>query len=135
MKLARLYPHDPKRGHVLQNYLATDIPHPSGKGTTNLKFVGKRGWYEVTDEQAAALAEAPQYHSGVHTGEGEAFMIADDAAEAKKMDAALEKSKGREEEKVGTADAPVQARPGTKTKAEGKPKTRRSTRAVRDKDD
>ena len=123
MKLARLYPYDPKRGHVLQNYLAPDL---------GMKFVSKRGWYEVTDEQAAVLAKVPQYHSGVRTGEGEAFMIADDKSEAKKLDAALEKTKGREEEKIGTADAPVQARPGTKDAGKPKPRRSRSSTAVKE---
>ncbi len=117
MKLVRLYPYDKKRGHVLRTYLDPEL---------GLKFVGKRGWYEVSEEVAEAIEDVRQKHSGVGAQRsGPAFMIADNNKAAKKMDKELAEEKGEDEDVVGTADAPVRARPGSKADG-GKPRKRRS---------
>lgn len=123
-KLVRLYPHNPARGWLVQTYMH----HEFGK------FVGKRGWYEVRDEVAKELAKVRQKDGKRRSGP--AFMIADDKDHARELELELLVDPMKEEETVGTADAPVKARRPGKVKKQKKPKTRtRRTRAAEDDDE
>ncbi len=130
-KLIRLYPRNPQLGFVLRSYTILDPP---------LRFLVHRGWYQVDDEVADLLVDVPQQER-FSTGP-KAFMIAEDQAAAKKMDAKVASMvlKAKKLETVGTADAPVPTtRPGAKKKRateavsdeeEGKPKTRKKKAAA-----
>lgn len=114
-KLVRLYPYNPRRGWLKQTYLDPALGERKG----GMKFVGKRGWYEVSDEVAEELEDVLQREYDLRSGK--AFLIAKDAREAKKLDADLVDPED-EEASIGTADAPVRSsRPGRR---KGKPKTR-----------
>ena len=117
-KLVRLYPRDPKRGWFIQTYLDPQM---------GIKFLGTRGWYEVTDEIANQLKDVRQKTYDPRSGK--AFMIASSKEEAREMDLKLIEPE-EEEAKVGTADDPVKvkSRPG-KVAKEVAPKPRRRTRA------
>lgn len=128
-KLVRLYPHNPRRGHVLRTYLDPQLGGRRG----GMKFLGSRGWYEVSDEVAEELEEVRQKRYDKRSPK--AFMIADDADHAKELEAELVDDED-EDAQVGTADAPVKAaRPGkrktaTKKKGSAKPRTRRKSKAA-----
>jgi hypothetical protein len=49
LKLVRLKPHDPKKGHIIQRYTAFST-----------QFEERKGWYRVSDEIAAYLATIHQ---------------------------------------------------------------------------
>lgn len=112
-KLVRLYPRNTKRGWYIQTYLDPAL---------GVKFLGTRGWYEVDDEVAEKLKGVRQKHYDPRSGL--AFMIANDKAEAREMDASLV-DPDEEEAKVGTADDPVKvkSRPGM---IDPKPRTRKT---------
>ena len=114
-KLVRLYPHNPRRGWFVQTYLDPGLGERKG----GMKFVGKRGWYQVTDDVAAELEDVLQKQGDPRSGP--AFLIAKDAKHAKVLDAELVDPED-EDVSIGTADSPVQSsRPG---KRKGKPRTR-----------
>ena len=114
-KLVRLYPHNPRRGWFIQTYLDPGLGDRKG----GMKFVGKRGWYEVSDEVAEELEDVRQVDTDPRSGP--AFMIARDAKHAKVLEEDLVDPED-EDASVGTADVPVRhGRPG---KRKGKPKTR-----------
>lgn len=121
-KLVRLYPHNPRRGWFMKTYLDPQLGGRKG----GMKFLGKRGWYEVEDDVAKALEDVLQKDQDPRSGP--AFLIAKDAKQAKVLDAELVDPE-EEEASVGTADAPVRhGRPG---KRKGMPKTRtRKTKTV-----
>lgn len=120
-KLVRLYPYNKRRGWLIRTYLDPAL------GVRGMKFVGKRGWYEVSDEVAEELADARQKDNDPRSGP--AFLIARDAKHANKLEEELQDPED-EEVSVGTVEAPVRhGRPG-KRKSKGKPKTRqRKTKA------
>lgn len=127
--LVRLYPYAPRQGFVLKRYTLVN---------EGLRFLGERGWYEVTEEIAEVLRDIPQQSRHPHGPK--AFAIARDSADAKRLDAKIDEilrqAKG-EDDRVGTADAPVPAtpmkkatRPGTRQASAGdeepaKPRTRK----------
>ena len=114
-KLVRLYPHNPRRGWLLQTYLDPQLGGRKG----GMKFVGKRGWYKVDDDVAEELEDVRQVDTDPRSGP--AFLIARDAKHAKKLEEDLADPED-EAASVGTADSPVShSRPG---KRKGKPKTR-----------
>ena len=114
-KLVRLYPHNPRRGWLIRTYLDPALGDRKG----GMKFVGKRGWYDVSDAVAAELEDVRQVDTDPRSGP--AFLIARDAKHAKRLEEDLRDPED-EEASVGTADAPVKSqRPG---KRKGKPKTR-----------
>ena len=130
--LVRLHPYHPPLGYVLRTLTTLDPPN---------RFQEKSGWYDIADDVAEKLRKIPQqdrYPTGPR-----AFMIAEDAEEAREMDEAFQNMilKARKEEPVGTPDAPVK-RPGAKkrkaaSKKAGTPKarTRKKKAAATDDDD
>ena len=95
MKLVRLKPYDPKKGHVLRRYTAFSI-----------RFDEARGWYRVEDEVAEYLATVHQI-----PGDEDSPLAFDvhSAAEAQAIDEA-EKKKAEERARAASpnvANAPV----------------------------
>lgn len=106
-KLVRLYPKNPHRGWYLQTYLHYQL---------QMKFVGTRGWYKVSDDVAEKLRDVLQIQEDPRSGP--AFMIAADKEEAAKLEKSLLADPKEADKKVGTFDEPVSvARPGRATAA------------------
>ncbi len=117
-KLVRLYPYNPRRGWLMKTYLDPQLGDRRG----GMKFLGKRGWYEVSDEVSEELEDVRQQDQDPRSGP--AFLIARSPAHAKKLDEDL-RDPEEDEASVGTADTPVRhGRPG-KRKGKGNPKTRK----------
>jgi hypothetical protein len=116
MKLVRLYPYTPRFGYNLRSLVVTKL---------GMKFVGERGWYEVSDEAAAFLRTRLQDSTQPHGPK--AFMIAESREDAKQLDAAFNATiRDPEEERAGTPDAPIRQAASTESKRPG----RRSTVAA-----
>jgi hypothetical protein len=99
-KLVRLKRRDPKRGHVLRRYTAFGV-----------RFEEKKGWYRVSDEVAAYLAQVHQLDGDDDSPlafdvctpeEAEAL----EAAEKKKAD---ERARATEPHVTDAVDAPAHA--------------------------
>ncbi len=124
--LVRLYPYNKRRGWLIRTYLDPQLGTRKG----GMKFLGHRGWYEVSDEIAAELEDVLQVDTDPRSGP--AFLVARNSAHAKKLDAELVDPE-EEEASIGTADVPVRQRPGKRKAKAGKPKTRqRKTKDVKE---
>jgi hypothetical protein len=112
MKLVRLYPRNPDRGWFIQTYVDPQL---------GLKFVSERGWYQVSDEIAEALKEVRQKRYDLRSGP--AFAIAKDKEEARLIERTEINPPEKEEEVVGTAEAPIPIVAKTSDKRPGARKT------------
>ena len=129
MKLVRLHPYNKRMGWVMRSYTLTGI------GGVGLRFQGTRGWYEVDDSIADRLRTVPQQERyPVDLGGHTAFLIADDADGAAKIDARIESMQTKHiDESVGTASAPVRAtRPGMVQDQGPRTRSRKRTRGGAD---
>lgn len=106
MKLVKLPPYSKRHRFLLRRVV---ILNPR-----MIRFIAERGWYRVEDDVAEAVAELHQIDGDPMSPK--AFLIAKDEEEAKQIDARIAKLlRPKEEDSVGTADAPISAeRPGRK---------------------
>lgn len=84
-KYARLKPHNPKRKHFLRSYHLSMASPEGNLLPGGVRFEVTRGWYPVTEEVAARLAEVHQVESDPDSPL--AFDVVNTIEEARAIDA------------------------------------------------
>lgn len=125
-KLVRIPPHSPRHGYVLRRLVVLE--------PKLMRFESARGWYEVPEAIARSLEHRLQ--DPANPLSQKAFLIANDAEEARRIDEKLALLfRTDEEERVGTADKPVKVaeRPGKRLDTEDEKRATKGLSSVRKK--